>query len=68
MANKFTLEAASDGERILPAYLSDNYVSLLPGEARAIEIEYPANAAAGSAKIEIRGWNLSARTISVSPR
>jgi hypothetical protein len=68
LANKLTLEAASDGGRILPAYLSDNYVSLLPGESRTIEIEYPVNAAPGSAKIEIRGWNLPARTISVSPR
>jgi hypothetical protein len=68
LANKLTLEAASDGGRILPAYLSDNYVSLLPGEARTIEIEYPANAAPGPAKIEIRGWNLPSRTISVSSR
>ena len=68
LANKFTLEAASDGERILPAYWSDNYVSLLPGETRTIEIEYPASAAPESAKIEVRGWNLPARTISVSPR
>jgi hypothetical protein len=30
------------GQRILPAFYSDNYVSLLPGESKAIEIRYPA--------------------------
>ena len=68
LANKLTLEAVSDGARILPAYLSDNYVSLLPGESRAIEIEYPASAAPGPARIAIRGWNLSATTIPISNR
>jgi hypothetical protein len=64
LANKLTLKTASDGARILPSYLSDNYVSLLPGETRVIEIEYPANAAQGPARLDIRGWNLST-TISI---
>ena len=37
----------TDGPRILPAYLSDNYFSLLPGETRTIEIQYPARAGRG---------------------
>jgi hypothetical protein len=41
LAAKLTLLRASDGERILPAYFSDNYVSLLPGEKRVVEISYP---------------------------
>jgi hypothetical protein len=68
LANKLTLETVSDGERILPAYLSDNYVSLLPGEAREIEIEYPVSAAKGPARIEVRGWNLAATTIPIEVR
>jgi len=66
LANKLTLEAAADGARILPAYLSDNYVSLLPGESRTIEIEYPASAAQGSARLAIRGWNLAPTVIPIS--
>jgi len=31
---------ASDGEQILPAIMSDNYFSLLPGEKREITIEF----------------------------
>jgi hypothetical protein len=68
LANKLTLESASDDSRILPAYLSDNYVSLLPGETRTIEIEYRANAAQGPAKLEIRGWNLPASAIPITNR
>ncbi len=63
IADKLTPINAGDGSRILPAYLSDNYISLLPGESREIEIEYPAAAAQGAAQIAIRGWNLAIRTI-----
>jgi hypothetical protein len=68
LENKLTLETASDGIRILPAYLSDNYVSLLPGEIRTIEIEYPAKAASGAARLEIRGWNLASMAVPISNR
>jgi hypothetical protein len=68
LANKLTLENAADGTRILPAYLSDNYFSLLPGETRTIEIQYPAKAARWPARLEIRGWNLSTIAIPISNR
>jgi Exo-beta-D-glucosaminidase Ig-fold domain/Concanavalin A-like lectin/glucanases superfamily/Glycosyl hydrolases family 2/Glycosyl hydrolases family 2, sugar binding domain/Glycosyl hydrolases family 2, TIM barrel domain len=57
LANKLTLVSAKDKARILPAYYSDNYISLLPGETRTIEIEYPSSAAHGPAEIALRGWN-----------
>jgi hypothetical protein len=53
---KLTLVDAK-GARILPAYYADNYVSLLPGERRTVEIRYPGEARAG-AKVELRGWNV----------
>ena len=68
LAGKLTLVNVSDGTRILPAYLSDNYVSLLPGESRAIEIDYPAKAALGAARLEIRGWNIAPMAVPVSSR
>jgi hypothetical protein len=68
LANKLTLENGSDGSRILPAYLTDNYVSLLPGESRVIDIAYPAKAAVGAAKLEIRGWNLATTVVPISAR
>jgi hypothetical protein len=54
---KLTLVDAT-GARILPAYYADNYVSLLPGETRTVEIRYPAGPATG-AKVELRGWNVT---------
>ena len=32
----------ADGNRVLPVYYDDNYVALLPGEARRIEVLCPA--------------------------
>ena len=64
--SKLTLLNASDGTRILPAYYSDNYVSLLPGETREIEIEYPASAAKGAAQVAMRGWNVAPEMIHVA--
>ena len=49
------------GEQILPAYLSDNYVSLLPGESRRVTVRYPRDR--GAATVRIRGWNVPAREV-----
>ncbi len=68
LANKLTLLNASGGSRILPAYLSDNYFSLLPGETREIDIEYPAAAAQSAPQVALRGWNVSPQLISVTPQ
>jgi hypothetical protein len=62
LQNKLTLVDASTGKRILPAYYSDNYVSLLPGEAETVEIEYPAGAAPG---LTLRAFNMAQRNVEV---
>ncbi len=58
---KLTLKDAATGDRILPAYYSENYVSLLPGEERTLTVEFPA----GHQKpaIGLRGWNLTEQTL-----
>jgi hypothetical protein len=66
LANKLTLLNAADGSRILPAYFSDNYVSLLPGETRDVDVEFPATVAHGAEELAIRGWNLAPETIAVA--
>ena len=65
LVNKLTLVNASDGSRILPAYYSDNYVSMLPEETRDIDIEYPASAAKGEPRVNLRGWSLAPTAISI---
>jgi Exo-beta-D-glucosaminidase Ig-fold domain/Glycosyl hydrolases family 2/Concanavalin A-like lectin/glucanases superfamily/Glycosyl hydrolases family 2, sugar binding domain/Glycosyl hydrolases family 2, TIM barrel domain len=67
LATKLTLFTAPEGARILPAYWSDNYVSLLPGESTVIEVEYP-TASAASAKVGIRGWNIASQMVAVSAK
>ena len=62
LENKLTLVNGKDGSRILPAYYSDNYVSLLPGESREITIDYPATEGV-QPQLEVRGWNLASRKV-----
>jgi hypothetical protein len=66
LENKLTLTNASDGSRILPAYYSDNYVSLLPGESREIDITYPVKSANGAAQLGLRGWNLASQNVQIA--
>lgn len=66
LANKLTLISVKDKTRILPAYFSDNYISLLPGETRLVEIECPAGALKDKAEIVIRGWNATTQTVKVT--
>ena len=66
MENKLTLVNASDKSRILPAYYGDNYVSLLPGESKDIDIEYPPSASKGEPQVNLRGWNLAATVVPVT--
>lgn len=56
----------SAGERVLPAYWSDNYVSLLPGETRVVTIRVPPSAAVLDS-IGVRGWNVKTGTAKVMP-
>jgi hypothetical protein len=54
------------GERILPAFYSDNYVALLPGESKTIEVRYPANAR-DVPRFTLRGWNVAEQSFEAQP-
>jgi hypothetical protein len=54
---KLTLLDAS-GNRVLPVYYTDNYVTLLPGESRKVEASCPAHGKA-CATVALRGWNVT---------
>ncbi len=56
----------ADGTQVLPAYFSDNYVTLLPGETRVIEIRFPSNKA-DKPTVAIRGWNVTATQAELRP-
>jgi hypothetical protein len=58
------LRDAATGERILPAYASDNYLSLLPSERKTITIRCAIAPAAKGLKITLDGWNIAPTTYS----
>lgn len=46
-------------ERVLPAYYSDNYFSLLPGESNTFTIEFDIKyLLGGTPKLMVEGWNI----------
>uniref|UniRef100_UPI001C2DB1DD glycoside hydrolase family 2 protein n=1 Tax=Sphingomonas bacterium TaxID=1895847 RepID=UPI001C2DB1DD len=49
----------ADGTQVLPAYFTDNYLSLLPDETRTVEVRYP-TAKAANPHVALRGWNVAA--------
>jgi hypothetical protein len=68
LAAKLTLLDANGKERVLPAYYSDNYVSLLPGESETVTIDYPLAANGKGITLGLRGWNIAPTTASASTK
>jgi hypothetical protein len=55
-----------EGARVLPVYYDDNYVTLLPGESRRLQVLCPATSAR-CAKLALRGWNAQALEVAFTP-
>jgi hypothetical protein len=53
----FDVTGVAEAE-VLPAFYSDNYISLLPGEQRTVTIEMPRAASQQVIRVRLRGWNL----------
>jgi hypothetical protein len=53
------LQQAEDAKPVRPAFYGDNFFSLLPGESRAVRIEFD-DQAASRKKVQLRvdGWNI----------
>lgn len=65
---KLTLVDSASGARILPAYYSDNYVSLLPGESRKITVGYRSSPGQGTPQLTVRGWNVPSGILKVAEK
>ncbi len=60
------VQREESGERVLPAFYSDNYFSLLPGENRTVSVEFAAANLAGEApKLIAEGWNIPTQEIPI---
>ena len=65
--NRIALVDADTDKRILPAFFSDNYVSILPGEKKIIEVEYPAEFSNKERNVEVYGWNVPKTFVRLFP-
>jgi hypothetical protein len=60
------LSALDDhGARILPAYWSDNYITLMPGEARTVTLRVPASGA-HPVGLQVNGWNVDEASAAIN--
>ena len=64
LMSHLVLRNTADGERILPAYASDNYVNLLPGEKKSITIRCTSNQDAKALSVSLDGWNITPANLS----
>ncbi|HWI57493.1 MAG TPA: malectin domain-containing carbohydrate-binding protein, partial [Bacillota bacterium] len=54
------LRKANSGQRVLPVFYSDNYVSLLPGESKTLTVEAAMNDLGGEQPLlAVDGWNVN---------
>lgn len=60
VAVKFNIRKAESGEAVLPAYISEGYIHLLPGERRIVEAEFPA---ADDTVFSAEGYNFDRKTL-----
>jgi len=58
---------ASDGSEVLPAFYSDNYISLLPGEERTVTVDMPEVDAKQALRLTVRGWNVVRALVDATP-
>jgi Exo-beta-D-glucosaminidase Ig-fold domain/Glycosyl hydrolases family 2/Concanavalin A-like lectin/glucanases superfamily/Glycosyl hydrolases family 2, sugar binding domain/Glycosyl hydrolases family 2, TIM barrel domain len=63
---KLTPKNSTTGDRLLPAYLSDNYISLLPGEERTILIHVQKDLHPDQVSLGLRGWNIAESKVGLS--
>jgi hypothetical protein len=56
----------SDESEVLPAFYSDNYISLLPGEQRTVTIDLPRADRKRAIRVRLRGWNVTPASVDVS--
>jgi hypothetical protein len=63
---RLKLQQQKTGKRILPAFYSDNYISLVPGETQTVEAEFNTSILEGdNPRLLIEGWNIKPIEINI---
>ena len=60
---RLNLKDLKDCDQILPVWYSDNYIALMPGESRSIDISVRTEDLRGPAFLEVSGFNLELQRI-----
>ena len=63
--NRIALIDPRTNRRILPAFFSDNYISIVPGASRTITVDYTPAAGSPAPVVSVKGWNVSERSVPV---
>jgi mannosylglycoprotein endo-beta-mannosidase len=64
LASHLQLRRKGSGERVLPVFYSDNYLSLVPGEKRAVEIEVATkNLRGDDPLLVVDGFNVDVKAV-----
>ncbi|TSD66452.1 glycosyl hydrolase [Inquilinus sp. KBS0705] len=66
--NRLSVVDPATQKRILPAFYSDNYVSVLPGEEKKVSIEYTPVKGAVKPVVSIQGWNVAETQVSIGTK
>jgi len=61
--NRVALINGNTGERVLPAFYDDNYVSILPGESKTVTVEYKGKQS--NLAVEVYGWNVEKQKVNI---
>jgi hypothetical protein len=51
---------------LLPVFYSDNYISVLPGEQKAITMDYDMKQYAQTPSVSISGWNKKEEIVAIN--
>lgn len=62
--NRLALVDAKTGERVLPLFADDNYVSVVPGSEKTIELECP-QGDTGTWELAVEGYNFAKRVFPI---
>jgi len=62
---RISLADAKTGDRILPVFYSDNYISIEPGYEKSILLDYPEGIDLKDAVIHMEGWNVDSMDIEI---
>jgi hypothetical protein len=63
--NRLSLVDPQTNDRLLPVFYSNNYVSVLPGEHKSIQIDFDPVQYQKLPGVRISGWNLNERTYNI---